>query len=64
MVTLQKLMRSGVCAGISFVDTTSIPVCRNKRIVNHKVFNGIAESRKSTMDYFFGFKLHRIVNSL
>jgi len=45
-----------------FVNSTSVSVCRNKRIPRHKVFDGIAQREKSTMDYFFGFKLHYVVN--
>ena len=46
--------------GISFVDSTTIVVCHNKRIYNHKVFEGLAARGKSTMGWFFGFKLHLI----
>ena len=62
MVLFLKLMRAGSCTGISFVDSTSVCVCKNKRIFNHKVFDGIAQRGKSTMGYFFGFKLHLIIN--
>ena len=55
-------MRSGTCTGISFVDSTPIRVCDNKRIFNHKVFKDIAARGKSTMGYFFGFKLHIVVS--
>lgn len=54
----------GDCTGISFVDSTPLRVCKNKRIFNHKVFKGIATRGKSTMGYFFGFKLHIIVNEI
>lgn len=54
----------GDCTGISFVDSTPIPVCKNKRIYNHKVFKNIATTGKSTMGWFFGFKLHLIVNEI
>jgi len=50
------------CSGISFVDSTRIKVCNNKRIRRNKVFRGLAEVGKSTMGWFFGFKLHLIVN--
>ena len=50
------------CAGISFIDSTPIRVCKNKRIFKHKVFKGIATRGKSTMEYFFGFKLHIVIN--
>lgn len=62
MVILLKTMRLGENTGISFVDSTPIRVCKNKRIFNHKVFKGIAARGKSTIGYFFGFKLHIVVN--
>jgi hypothetical protein len=62
MVIFLKMMRLGSCTGISIVDATSLRVCNNKRIFNHKVFEGIAQRGKSTMGYFFGFKLHLIIN--
>lgn len=62
MVLFLKMMRLGDCTGISFIDSTPIRVCHNKRIFNHKVFEGLASRGKSTMGYFFGFKLHLVVN--
>jgi hypothetical protein len=62
MVIFLKMMRLGSCTGISFIDSTPIRVCHNKRIFNHKVFDGIATRGKSTMGYFFGFKLHIVVS--
>jgi len=50
------------CTGISFIDSTPLRVCKNKRIKRNKVFKDIATVGKSTMGYFFGFKLHLIVN--
>ena len=52
----------GECTGISFVDSTPIRACKNKRIRNNKVFKGIANMGKSTMGWFYGFKLHIAVN--
>ena len=52
----------GKCTGISFVDSTPLRVCRNQRIHIHKVFTGIAQRGKCSMDWFFGFKLHLICN--
>ena len=48
--------------GINFIDSTTLKVCRNQRIHNHKVFKGLAERGKSSMGWFYGFKLHLIVN--
>lgn len=54
--------RKGVCTGISFVDSTSIAVCKNLRISRNKVFKGLAMRGKTSMGWFFGFKLHLIIN--
>ena len=52
----------GDCTGISFVDSTSLDVCRNQRIHFHKVFAGLAARGKTSMGWFYGFKLHLVVN--
>jgi hypothetical protein len=62
MTLFLKTCCLGACTGISFVDSTPIRVCKNKRIPRHKVFDGIAQRGKSTMGYFFGFKLHYVIN--
>jgi hypothetical protein len=54
--------RKGACTGISFIDSTILRVCHNKRIKRNKVFKSVAEVGKSTMGWFFGFKLHLIIN--
>ena len=48
--------------GVYFVDSTRIPVCHNKRISRNKVFSDYAARGKSTMGWFFGFKLHIVIN--
>ena len=52
----------GKCTGISFVDSTTMNVCHIKREKQHRVFKGLASKSKSTMGWFFGFKLHLIIN--
>jgi hypothetical protein len=61
---LSAYLRSlyGNCRGISFIDSTALSVCDNHRIHNHKVFQGIAERGKGSMGWFYGFKLHLVVN--
>jgi hypothetical protein len=54
--------RKGRCSGISFVDSTSLRVCHNRRIHSHKVFEGCARRGKTSVDWFYGFKLHLVVN--
>lgn len=54
----------GECTGISIVDSTPLAVCDNRRISRHRVFSGSAERGKSSTGWFFGFKLHLIINHL
>ena len=52
----------GKCTGITFVDSTKIAVCNNKRIYRNKVFQDIAKRGTHTMGWFYGFKLHFVCN--
>jgi DDE family transposase len=54
--------RKGKTAGIAFIDSLPIAVCHNRRIHSHKVFSRVAQRGKSSVDWFYGFKLHLIVN--
>lgn len=54
--------RKGRCTGIAFVDSTTLAVCHNRRIHAHRVFAGWATRGKTSMGWFYGFKLHLIVN--
>jgi len=47
-----------------FIDASYIAVCNNKRIFTHKVCEWFAARWKSTMWWFFGFKIHMIVDEL
>jgi Transposase DDE domain len=62
MILLLKSMMKDKCTGISFVDSTVLKVCNNRRIHSHKVFKGIANRGHSSVGYFFGFKLHLVIN--
>ncbi|MDE1486574.1 IS982 family transposase [Xenorhabdus bovienii] len=54
----------GKPTGIEFIDSTSIKVCHNLRIPRHKVFKETAARGKGTMGWFYGFKLHLVINHL
>ena len=47
---------------ISFIDLTCIKVCHNKRIYSNKVFKNIAARGKTSVGWFYGFKLHLTIN--
>jgi len=63
-LTMFLCSRMGQKTGIYYVDSTSLPVCHNKRISRHKVFAGLAARGKTSMGWFFGFKLHIVFNHL
>lgn len=54
--------KTGKVTGIAFIDSTKIAACHNKRINSHKTLKDIAKTGKNTMGWFYGFKLHLIVN--
>ena len=64
LVLLCAYLRSrfGSCTGIGFIDSTALAVCGNKRIRRNKVFRGLAKLGKTSMGWFFGFKLHLAIN--
>ena len=54
--------RCGTCTGISFVDSTALRVCTNRRINRHQVFAGLAARGQCSLGWFYGFKLHLVIN--
>lgn len=54
--------RFGTTRGIAFVDSTPLAVCKNIRIPRHRTFKNEAGRGKSSTGWFYGFKLHLIVN--
>jgi Transposase DDE domain len=39
-----------------------LSVCHNRRIERHRVFDGLAARGKTSMGWFFGFKVHLVIN--
>jgi hypothetical protein len=52
----------GRCSGISFIDATSLQVGQNRRLPQHRVLASLAARGKTSVDWFYGFKLHLVVN--
>ena len=55
-------MLFGEETGTYFIDATAIKVCHNKRRYRNKTFAGLAKQGKSSMGFFYGFKLHLVIN--
>lgn len=64
LVAFLKLKRLVKSDKITFIDSTKIAICKNKRIKRNSVFKGFAELGKSTMGWFYGFKLHIAINEV
>ena len=45
-----------------WIDSTTLPVCKNQRIQRHKSLAQIASRGKSSMGWFYGCKLHIVMN--
>ena len=63
-LALFTLSRTGQQSGSYDIDSTALPVCHNRRIHRHKSCAGLAARGKTTMGWFFGFKLHLVFNNL
>jgi hypothetical protein len=52
----------GKQTGIYYIDSTKLAVCDNHRIHNHKVFKSLAARGKTSTGWFYGLKLHLVIN--
>jgi hypothetical protein len=64
LVCYLHLYGLGRMLGIYYADSTTLSICRHQRINAHKVFKGKAERGKTTMGWFYGFKLFIVINGL
>lgn len=62
MAIFLKTFCLGQCTGISFVDSTPLKVCHIRREHSNKVFKALATKGQCSIGWFFGFKLHLIIN--
>lgn len=52
----------GISQGINFLDSTVLTSCHIRRASSHRTFRGLAKKGKTTTGWFFGFKLHLVIN--
>jgi hypothetical protein len=62
LMTFSKIYSQSACSGVSFIDSFKLAVCHNRRIYNHRVFKGLAQRGKTSMGWFFGFKIHFVIS--
>ena len=62
-LTMFLLSRMGRKSGLYYIDSTALAVCHNRRINRHKVFADLATRGKTSIGWFFGFKLHLVRTS-
>jgi hypothetical protein len=54
--------KSGERTGLYYTDSSCLPTCHIKRSRRHKTFRGISEYGRTSVDWFFGLKLHIVIN--
>jgi len=57
-----KLHALGTCDGASYIDSFPLSVSHQKRIPSHKTFKNLATRGKTSVGWFYGFKVHVIIN--
>ena len=62
MAVFLKTYCLGSCTGVSFIDSTPLRACHIKRERSNKVFKGIATKGQCSIGWFYGLKLHLIIN--
>ena len=62
--TLFAQLKSGKKTGIYYIDGSCLPVCHLKRSKRNKVFREIAQYGRTSVGWFFGLKIHLVINNL
>jgi hypothetical protein len=63
-LTLFSQFKSGKKTGIYYIDGSCLPTCHLKRSKRNKVFKEIAEYGRTSVGWFFGLKIHLVINNL
>lgn len=62
LVAFTQLNTLKKCTGISFIDSFPLKACHARRAYSHKVLKGLAKKGKTSVGWFYGLKLHLIMN--
>lgn len=62
-LTLFIYFKSGKKTGMYYIDASCLPVCHIKRSKRNKVFKEIAKYGRTSVGWFFGLKIHLVINS-
>ncbi len=62
-LTLFTQLKSGRKTGIYYIDASCLPVCHIKRSKRNKVFKEIADYGRTSVGWFFGLKIHLVINN-
>ena len=63
-LTLFAQLKSGKKTGIYYIDGSCLPVCHLKRSKRTKVFREIAQYGRTSVGWFFGLRIHLVINNL
>ena len=63
-LTLFAQLKSGKKTGIYYIDGSCLPVCHLKRSKRNKIFREIAQYGRTSVGWFFGLKIHLVINNL
>lgn len=63
-LTFFTTLRSGKRRGIYYIDSSCLPNCNIKRSRRHRTFEGVAKYGKTSVGWFFGLKLHIVINDI
>ena len=62
MQQLFLLAQKATTREANYIDSTPLVVCHNRRKQKNKTFKNIARTGNTSTGWFFGFKLHAIIN--
>lgn len=57
-----QLKGQGACTGKTFIDSACLAVSHQRRIQSHKTFKNLAQRGKTSVGWFYGFKIHLTIN--